>query len=59
VQLLEDGKVISEDLHHSLADTFRGTNKIKPFYYNFKVDRYNPKAKYMVKAKVRGAGDRF
>ncbi|WP_278552776.1 beta-N-acetylhexosaminidase [Elizabethkingia bruuniana] len=56
VQLLENGTVISEDLHHSLADTFRGTNKIKPFYYNFKVDRYNPKAKYTVKAKVRGAG---
>ncbi|WP_407489857.1 beta-N-acetylhexosaminidase [Elizabethkingia anophelis] len=55
-QLLEDGKVISEDLHHALADTFRGTNKIKPFYYNFKIDQYNPKAKYMVKAKVRGAG---
>ncbi|HAY3593487.1 beta-N-acetylhexosaminidase [Elizabethkingia anophelis] len=55
-QLLEDGKVISEDLHHALADIFRGTNKIKPFYYNFKIDQYNPKAKYMVKAKVRGAG---
>ncbi|MCT4203284.1 beta-N-acetylhexosaminidase [Elizabethkingia anophelis] len=55
-QLLEDGKVISEDLHHALADTFRGTNKIKPFYYNFKIDQYNPKAKYMIKAKVRGAG---
>ncbi|HFI4797269.1 TPA: beta-N-acetylhexosaminidase [Elizabethkingia anophelis] len=55
-QLLEDGKVISEDLHHALADTFRGTNKIKLFYYNFKIDQYNPKAKYMVKAKVRGAG---
>lgn len=55
-QLLEDGKVISEDLHHALADTFRGTNKIKPFYYNFKIDQYNPKAKYMIKAEVRGAG---
>ncbi|ATC37047.1 beta-N-acetylhexosaminidase [Elizabethkingia anophelis] len=55
-QLLEDGKVISEDLHHALADIFRGTNKIKPFYYNFKIDQYNPKAKYIVKAKVRGAG---
>ncbi|HAY3536617.1 TPA: beta-N-acetylhexosaminidase [Elizabethkingia anophelis] len=55
-QLLEDGKVISEDLHHALADIFRGTNKIKPFYYNFKIDQYNPKAKYMVKGKVRGAG---
>ncbi|CDN74707.1 beta-N-acetylhexosaminidase [Elizabethkingia anophelis] len=55
-QLLEDGKVISEDLHRALADTFRGTNKIKPFYYNFKIDQYNPKAKYMIKAKVRGAG---
>ncbi|OPC32260.1 beta-N-acetylglucosaminidase [Elizabethkingia meningoseptica] len=56
VQLLEDGNIISEDLHHALADTFRGTNKIKPFYYNLKVAHYNPNAKYTVLAKVRGAG---
>lgn len=56
VQLLEDGNIISEDLHHALADTFRGTNKIKPFYYNLKVEHYNPNAKYTVRAKVRGAG---
>lgn len=56
VQLLEDGNIISEDLHHALADTFRGTNKIKPFYYNLKVAHYNPNAKYTVRAKVRGAG---
>ncbi|MGE8292735.1 MAG: hypothetical protein ACN6ON_13690, partial [Sphingobacterium sp.] len=40
----------------ALADKFRGTNKIKPFYYNFTVRDYNPNAKYEIKARVRGAG---
>lgn len=56
VQLLENGKVISEDLHHALADKFRGTNKIKPFYFNLTIKNYNPKAEYTVRAKVRGVG---
>ncbi|WP_343564723.1 beta-N-acetylhexosaminidase [Sphingobacterium sp.] len=56
VQLLQDGQVIEEDGHHALADKFRGTNKIKPFYYNFTVKDYNPNAKYEIKARVRGAG---
>ncbi|MDR2270550.1 MAG: beta-N-acetylhexosaminidase [Sphingobacterium sp.] len=56
VQLLQDGLVVDEDGHHSLADKFRGTNKIKPFYYNFSIKNYNPKAKYEIKARVRGAG---
>ncbi len=54
-QLLENGQVISEDSHHSLADKFRGTNKVKPYFYNFDVKNYNPNAKYEVRAKVRGA----
>jgi len=56
VKLYEDDQLISEDLHHALADDFRGTNKIKPFYYNFEIDKYNPKATYRIKAKIRGAG---
>lgn len=56
VALLQDGHVIAEDGHHALADKFRGTNKIKPFYYNFTVTDYNPKSKYEIKARVRGAG---
>ena len=48
--------MISEDLHHALEIPLEERTKIKPFYYNFKIDQYNPKAKYMIKAKVRGAG---
>lgn len=54
VKLLKNGQVIAEDDHHSLADTFRGTNKIKPFYYNLEVKNYDPKAKYEIVAEVRG-----
>nr|WP_262910939.1 beta-N-acetylhexosaminidase [Sphingobacterium sp. SRCM116780] len=56
VQLLEDGKVIASDNHHALADKFRGTNKIKPFFFNFEVKNYNPHSKYTVMAKVRSVG---
>lgn len=54
VELLENGKVISTDEHHGLADTFRGTHKTKSFLYNLKVDKYNPKATYIVRAIVKG-----
>lgn len=53
-ELLEDGKVISVDNHQGLADKFRGTNKTKTFLYNLKVDNYNPKAKYTLRAEVAG-----
>lgn len=56
VQLLENGKVIAEDGHHALADKFRGTSKIKPFFYNFNVDAYKPTATYEIRAIVRGVG---
>lgn len=56
VELLENGKVIGTDSHHALADTFRGTSKIKPYFYNFKVENYNDKAKYEVRYTVRGVG---
>ncbi len=54
VQLYKNGKLISEDAHHAIADKFRGTNKVKPFYFNLKVDNYDAKATYTLKAKVRG-----
>ncbi|MCC8145739.1 MAG: beta-N-acetylhexosaminidase [Bacteroidales bacterium] len=54
VQLLEDGKVISEDIHEGLADDFRGTHRTKTYQYNLKVDNYNPTAVYTVRAEVAG-----
>lgn len=54
VDLLQDGKVISVDEHEGLADTFRGTNGTKNFWYNLKVDDFNPKSKYTVRATVKG-----
>lgn len=54
VQLYKNGQLISEDPHHAIADKFRGTNKIKPFYFNLTVDHYDPEATYTLKAKVRG-----
>ncbi|KKX50395.1 hypothetical protein [Sphingobacterium sp. IITKGP-BTPF85] len=56
VELLENGQVISADKHHALADKFRGTNKIKPFFFNFEVRQYNPNAKYTIRAQVRSVG---
>lgn len=37
-ELLENGKVISSDIHQGLADKFRETNKTKTFQYNLTVD---------------------
>ena len=54
VQLFENEKLISEDIHDGLADNFRGTHKPKTYQYNLQVDRYNPKAKYTVKAEIAG-----
>lgn len=54
VELLENGKIISADVHEGLADTFRGTNKVKTFLYHLQVDAYNPKLKYTVRAYVKG-----
>ncbi len=54
VDLLENGKVISSDIHHGLADKFRGTNKTKTFQYNLTVDQYDPKATYTIVAKIKG-----
>jgi len=54
VDLLENGKVISSDVHAGLADTFRGTNKTKTFQYNLKVDHYHPESEYTIRALIRG-----
>lgn len=56
VELLENDQIISADKHHALADKFRGTNKIKPFFFNFEVKQYNPNAKYTIRAQVRSVG---
>lgn len=56
VQLLEDGKVISEDIHQGLADKQRATNRPKTYLYYLEVDTYNPNAKYTVQAEVAGKG---
>lgn len=56
VELLENGKPISEETHYGLADKFRGTNKTKTFLYALAVDNYKPDAKYTLRATVRGAG---
>lgn len=56
MQLLENGKVISEDIHEGLADKFRGTHATKTYLYYLKVDKYNPKATYTVRAEIAGKG---
>lgn len=56
VQLLEDGRVISEDIHQGLADKLRATSRPKTYLYDLKVDNYNPKANYTVRAEVAGKG---
>jgi len=56
VQLLEDGKVISEDIHQGLADKQRATSRPKTYLYYMEVNTYNPKAKYTIRAEVAGKG---
>ncbi len=56
VELLEDGKVISVDQHDGLADEYRATAKTKTFFYALQVDAYDPAARYVVRALVKGDG---
>ena len=51
-ELLEDGKVISTDAHHSVAKEKK--NIFRPYNYNLEVKNYNPKAKYTLRAKIKG-----
>ncbi|MFT3904437.1 MAG: beta-N-acetylhexosaminidase [Niabella sp.] len=56
VKLLEDGKVVAEDLHESLADKFRGTPfKKDMFFYILEIPQYNPNTKYILQADIAGA----
>ena len=52
-ELLEDGKVISIDAHHSVAKEKK--NIFRPYNYNLEVKNYNPKATYTLRAKIKGA----
>ncbi|SDD73704.1 beta-N-acetylhexosaminidase [Pedobacter soli] len=54
VELLQDGKAVAQDEHVGIADKFRGTNKVKTFLYHLQLNRYNPKAKYELRAEVKG-----
>lgn len=54
VELLENGEVISFDKHTGLADKFRGTHKTKTYFYKLEIDKYDPSAKYTLRAEVKG-----
>jgi hexosaminidase len=54
VELLQDGKVVAQDEHTGIADKFRGTHKTKSFLYHLQLNNYNPKAKYTLRASVKG-----
>ena len=54
MQLLEDGKVIAEDNHRGFADKTRTTGKRKNYLYFLPVEKYNPNAKYTLRAEVSG-----
>jgi hexosaminidase len=54
VELLENGKVVAQDEHIGTADKFRGTHKTKSFLYHLQLNNYNPKAKYTLRASVKG-----
>ncbi|RBQ10146.1 beta-N-acetylglucosaminidase [Pedobacter miscanthi] len=54
VELLENGKVVAQDEHNGIADKFRGTHKTKSFLYHLQLNNYNPKAKYTLRASVKG-----
>ncbi len=54
VELLENGRVISSDPHPGLADDTRATSLPKTYFYDLKVDRYDPDAAYTLRAEVAG-----
>lgn len=56
VELLENGKVVAQDEHTGIADKFRGTHKTKSFLYHLQLDNHKPKAKYTLRASVKGIG---
>jgi len=54
VELLQDGKVIAKDEHTGIADKFRGTHKVKTYLYHLELNEYDPKAKYEIRAEIKG-----
>lgn len=54
MQLLQNGKVIDEDLHRGFADETRATSKRKNYLYFLNVRQYDPKARYTLRAEVSG-----
>lgn len=54
MQLLENGKVISEDCHRGFADGTRATSARKTYLYNLNVADYKPGARYTLRAEVSG-----
>lgn len=54
MQLLQNGKVIDEDLHRGFADETRTTSKRKNYLYFLNVHQYDPKARYTLRAEVSG-----
>ena len=54
MQLLEDGKVIAEDLHEGFADETRATSKYKTYLYYLDIKDYKEGSKYTLRVKVSG-----
>lgn len=54
MQLLEDGKVIAEDLHRGFADRTRATGSRKNYLYYLDVKNYRPNARYTLSMEVSG-----
>lgn len=54
MQLLENGKVIAEDLHRGFADETRTTGKRKNYLYYLDVKNYRKDAKYTLRMEVSG-----
>ena len=52
VQLLEDGEVISTDNHQ--ATSVERKSIFRPYNYDLEVTEYNPKAKYTLRAVIKG-----
>lgn len=55
-RLLEDGVIISEDLHRGFADETRATSKRKSFIYYMDVNNYSKESKYTLQIETSGYG---
>ncbi len=52
VELLENGKVISEDRHHAVSPEIKKI--FRPYNYYLEVKEYDAKAKYTIRASIKG-----